>query len=180
MRGERELESAVRSLSSALAAGLNLDQALAVAATQAPPALRQPLGRAAAAYRLGAPLPSALAVLAPHCPAAELDLLIRAVALGLRCGGSLPRLLGSLALVLQERRLLRAELAARSSEARWSARLLAALPPLLAIYLAGVNPGMLAPFWRLPAGRTALVIAIAWWGLGAGLLWRLVRPPELR
>jgi len=180
MRGERELEAAVRHLAAGLAGGLNLDGALASAAAAAPPSLRDPLARVVATHSLGTPLPAALALLAPHCPAAELDLVARSLALGLRCGGSLPRLLTGVALVLAQRRQMRSAAAARSTEARLTAVMLAALPLLLALYLAWVDPAYLQPLWQMPAGRLALGAAGLFWGAGAALTWRLLRLPELR
>lgn len=180
MKGEEALTAAVRTLAAALAGGLPLPEALAVAAGAAPAPLTAPLHQAGVLYRLGASLPKALAVLAPHCPPAELDLLVRALQLGQRCGGGLPRLLAGLALVLQQRRQLREAVRARCTEARATAVVLALLPLLFCVYLLGVDPGFLAPLWQLPTGRLALGYAVVSWGAGAALAAWLVRPPDLR
>lgn len=176
---DADLEQAAQSLASALAAGLNLPDALAVAAAAARGPLQTALTQTLACFRVGVPLEAALERLAGSGGHPELCLFARALQLGLSCGGGLPRLLAGLSLTLRERRLLKSELRARSAEGRWTAVVLAACPLLLGLYLVIVDPNLLVPLLLSASGRLALLVAGVLWLVGLLAVWRLVTPPAL-
>jgi tight adherence protein B len=120
---ERELPDALRRVAAELGAGRTADRALAAAASGgsgAGEAFALAGRRAAAGEEIGSALANALGERA-HFAAA-------AVSLQLRAGGDLPALLRSLALRLDERRGVNAEIRALTAQARLSARVVPLLP----------------------------------------------------
>ncbi|HEX6990221.1 MAG TPA: type II secretion system F family protein [Bacillota bacterium] len=81
-------------------------------------------------------------------------------------GGPLGPVLRRLAEISRRRRLLAAQLQARTAEARLSAVILAATPVALALFVAAWRPEMLTPLWTDAAGRAALLYGVGSWSLG--------------
>lgn len=71
---------------------------------------------------------------------------------------------------LREQRLAWAEVAARTTEAWLSARLLAALPVAVTAYAMVMDPAFLGPLWEEPLGRWGLGYAAVSWVVGLYLL----------
>jgi tight adherence protein B len=120
---ERELPDALRRVAAELGAGRTADRALAAAAAVgggAGEAFALAGRRAAAGEEIAAALAAALGERARFASAA--------VSLQLRAGGDLPALLRSLALRLDERRSVDAEIRALTAQARLSARVVPLLP----------------------------------------------------
>lgn len=120
---ERELPDALRRVAAELGAGRTADRALAAAASVgsgAGEAFALAGRRAAAGEEIGSALAAALGERARFAAAA--------VSLQLRAGGDLPALLRSLALRLDERRGVNAEIRALTAQARFSARIVPLLP----------------------------------------------------
>ncbi|GAB6876043.1 type II secretion system F family protein [Thermaerobacter litoralis] len=74
---------------------------------------------------------------------------------------------------LREQRLGWADLAARTAEARLSARLLAVLPAAVTGYALLMDPAFLTPLWDDPLGRWGLGYGVVSWFSGLYLLGRL-------
>jgi tight adherence protein B len=120
---ERELPDALRRVAAELGAGRTADRALAAAASVgggAGAAFALAGRRAAAGEEIASALAAALGERARFAAAA--------VSLQLRAGGDLPALLRSLALRLDERRGVNAEIRALTAQARLSARVVPLLP----------------------------------------------------
>src|SRR4051794_76070 len=120
---ERELPDALRRVAAELGAGRTADRALGAAASAggvAGEAFALAGRRAAAGEDIAAALAAALGRRARFAAAA--------VSLQLRAGGDLPALLRSLALRLDERRGVNAEIRALTAQARLSARVVPLLP----------------------------------------------------
>ncbi|HEX6989347.1 MAG TPA: type II secretion system F family protein [Bacillota bacterium] len=81
-------------------------------------------------------------------------------------GGPLGPVLRRLAGISRRRRLLAAQLQARTAEARLSAVILAATPVALALFVAAWRPEMLTPLWTDATGRAALLYGVVSWSLG--------------
>ncbi|ADU51314.1 hypothetical protein Tmar_1201 [Thermaerobacter marianensis DSM 12885] len=74
---------------------------------------------------------------------------------------------------LREQRLAWADVAARTAEARLSARLLALLPVVVTAYALALDPAFVRPLWNDPLGRWGLSYGVASWLAGIYLLRRL-------
>lgn len=177
-RRRRELEATLSGtlteLSELLRAGLGLLQTLETAHASARGIWRELWGRVLQRYRTGQSLGSALASLEEE-GVPVLSLFVRACAIHGCHGGDLASACLLLAEDQRERLLLRREALAKSAEARFTARFLAAVPLVMGIYMLIAAPGMVRTLVVEPAGRLALVYAAASWGVGSWLVGRLLR-----
>ncbi|MHB9145159.1 MAG: type II secretion system F family protein [Symbiobacteriia bacterium] len=176
-RLEEQLEQALVTMTNSLRAGLSLLQALEVAAGEAMPPLREDLTAVLDEYRVGRPLEQALADWSGRRRSEDLVFFARAIAIHRESGGDLGLVLSSLAQTVRDRRLLRLELAAKTSESRLTAAVLILMVPLLALFLGVFQRQMLAPLWERPLGRIGLAYALTSWAAGALVAGRLVRVP---
>ncbi|MDI3299492.1 MAG: type II secretion system F family protein [Bacillota bacterium] len=176
---EEAMEAAILEISEALRAGASLFLAVEQAAEHADPLLAPHLEQVVRLYRSGLPLSQALGHLerVPGCEESgrRLGQVLR---LHRQTGGdprvALARLSGS----LRQERHRRAQQAARTAEARWTAHFLAALPPLIFLYMGATDASPVALLWGSAAGRTALAYATLSWLLGIWVVDRLTRPGE--
>lgn len=175
---EAQLEQLLVTMAMSLRAGLSLSRALEVASRETARSMRLDLDGVLAEYRVGRPLEECLAAWGHRRRSRDIAFLAQALGIHRESGGDLVVMLSNLAETLRERRLLRLELAAKTSEARVTAAVLVGMVPLLAVYLAVFHPILLQPLVRYPLGRLGLAYAFLSWLLGAYLSGRLVRLPE--
>lgn len=176
-RLDDQLEQALVTMINSLRAGLSLVQALEVAGGEAEVPLRGDLMLVLDEYRVGRPLEQCLADWSERRRSEDLAFFARAIAIHRQSGGDLGLVLSSLAQTVRARRLLRLELAAKTSESRFTAAVLIVMVPALALFLAVFQRDMLAPLWQHPLGRVGLAYGLVSWGLGALLAGRFVRVP---
>ena len=91
-----------------------------------------------------------------------------------RTGGDVQDAMLAVIRALREHRLARAELGARTADARLSARLLAFLPLAVAGYGLTLDPVFFRPLIEEPLGRVALLYGCGSWAAGIGLLRRVL------
>lgn len=172
-RATGELPSLLLDVAAGLRSGLDLPMALRHASGNGRLGAR--LRQAVEAYDLGASLEDALqSVLAPEGD--EGQAVARVFQVHGRTGGQLAPMLVVMAEALERRRLVHREMAARSAEARYSAALLASLPPLLLLGLSRWAPAMAEPLWRTGIGHAALLYAGVSWALGVACCVVLLSP----
>jgi tight adherence protein B len=151
---ERELPDALRRVAAELGAGRTADRALAAAAAVgggAGEAFALAGRRAAAGEEIAAALAAALGERARFAAAA--------VTLQLRAGGDLPALLRSLALRLDERRSVNAEIRALTAQARLSARVVPLLPVVGLALAALLDAGAVRLLLTTPAGLAIVAVS---------------------
>ncbi|MEZ5371347.1 MAG: type II secretion system F family protein [Microthrixaceae bacterium] len=149
-------------LAAQLRAGATLPEALGGVTPGEP--LAGPLVRVTRALDRGAPLDEALRDLAVGGPP-ERRLLVAALLLSARHGGRAADALDGVAGTLRDRRAVTAELSAQTSQARFSAWVLMALPPIFLVLASSLDrriPGALVT----PPGAVALLVAVALEAIG--------------
>ena len=153
---ERELPDALRRVAAELGAGRTADRALmaaAVAGGGASDAFALAGRRAAAGEEIGSALAAALGERARFAAAA--------ISLQLRAGGDLPSLLRSLALRLDERRGVNAEIRALTAQARLSARVVPLLPVVGLALAALLDAGAVRRLLTTAPGLAIVAVAAA-------------------
>ncbi len=102
-------------------------------------------------------------------------MLAAAIRTNLRFGGSLSTVLRNLAQILRDRQNIKRELAAATSEAKVSSRVLIAMPMLAMVMLVALNPAYITFFTQDPRGQTQIMVALILQGCGILVLRRLMR-----
>jgi tight adherence protein B len=113
--------------------------------------------------RLGVTLDAALARACERVPTAELRFFAIVLSIQQSTGGNLAETLAKLSDVLRGRKRLRDKIQAMSGEAKASAVIIGALPPLVGLLLAAVAPHYIGILLAAPIGHVIL-------GAGAGLM----------
>lgn len=176
------LEPMLESLVASLRAGRSLAQALEETAAQCVGPMREVLDEVVTRQRAGMAVSDALAGFKGRWPVPELAYLSACLETHSRTGGDVTALLVNLGGVVRERRQLAGELRGRTSEARFSAVMLALLPLLMLAYILWSEPGQLEPLKQSAFGRMATAVAALLWLAGVafvrGLIGSVVREVE--
>ena len=90
-------------------------------------------------------------------------------------GGNLGETLANLSDILRKRRAAKLKIKALSSEARFSAYLIGALPFIMGGILYLMNPGYIGKLFTEPAGITMLAVGGTWLTIGFGVMAKMVR-----
>lgn len=147
----------------------------AVARTEGP--LRERLERALAAHRAGTALADALAGIPELAHSPDYVGLLQALRLHDQSGASLAGMVSATVARAEDTLLLEGETTAKLADAKWTARILAAVPPVLVLYLLFFARWALAPLTEDAAGVTALLVGAGLWLAGIVAIWRLTVVP---
>jgi tight adherence protein B len=170
-----QLPALIEYLMRALQAGGSMPTALASARFETPRPLRELLDRIDRQTRLGAGLEDALDKVGAGQGLPPLDMVVLALRLNQRYGGSMRDILGGVVASIRQRERAQREVRALSAETRLSAWILALLPTALGAYIVAMNTGYLTTMWADPTGRVLISAAIGLQVVGSFLIWRMVR-----
>lgn len=165
------IDQILRSLST----GRSLESAIRFAAGEALPPLRYVLDRVIRAADLGADMVETLAEAAKLHNLRELNLIALAMRISNNYGSSPRDMLDSVVRMIRQQEQARSELAAMTGETRMSAWVLGLTPLLIGGYIIVMNPSYLDILLKDPSGQTMLTTALALQGIGAFILWRMLR-----
>lgn len=167
-RLERALPDAFRSLGVALGSGLSLGQAMSFVAARAEEPVRTEFMRVSLAIDCGIPSAEALDAMLDHVGAPGLELVALALKVSQRTGAPLRGLLMQAAGIAQGRIELKRHLDVKTSQARMSARLVAAMPVGMLCVLSLISSDFRAGVSTVPGAAcmaAALVLNAAAWSI---------------
>jgi tight adherence protein B len=170
-----QLPGVAQQLSSAVAAGLSLRQAITRAANDAPEPVAGELRRTAGELTLGSRVDEALDRLVERLPDPDLAIMVTAIIVQRRTGGNMARALADLARRLEERVALARELRGATAQARATAAMVAALPLVAGLLIEVAAPGVLGRTFGQGTGLGVLGIAIGLEAFGFVLIRKIAR-----
>lgn len=168
-RVEQQLPDAVDMLANALRAGYSLPASLGFVGAELPAPIGPEFVRFHDEQRLGIDTRQALDNLQRRLDTADARLLVLAITVQRETGGNLSELLGRLAQLVRERMAFRAQVEVLTSEARASAKILAALPLGLFLLLQVLNPEYVRDLTTTGTGRLMLLYGAV--SLTVGFVW---------
>lgn len=174
-RADRALPDALETAASALRSGSSLRGSIAEAAASVPGSLGRELDAIVEAAEAGSVLAEALENWARSRSSPDISLAAAALALASETGGAAARTIDALAATLRERRAVRADVLALSTQARASAGVLAVAPAAFAVVAAGIDPSTAGFLVGTSAGRACLVVGLGLDAIGAAWMQRLTR-----
>jgi tight adherence protein B len=124
--------------------------------------------------RLGLTLEQALSRACERVPTAELRFFTIVLSIQQSTGGNLAETLAKLAEVLRARKRMRNKVQAMSGEARASAMIIGALPPLVGVLLAVVAPQYIGVLLTEPVGHLILVGGAGIMGIGIFVMRQMI------
>lgn len=171
-RLQGQLPDALFLLSRSLRAGLSLEQSIGLVGQSGEQPLAREFRRCAEHLRLGAPVPTALAVTAKRVRLLDFDVFASLVSLYKRVGGNLTLLLDRLATGVRDRNLYRGHVRSATALGRLSGIFVAAAGPIMFACYYLWQPEYVQTFFAEPVGMIALGVAAVLWLVGvAWLLW---------
>ncbi|SMB96502.1 tight adherence protein B [Thermanaeromonas toyohensis ToBE] len=168
---DEQLEKGLSAMVASLQAGSDTIQAVEEAARQAAPPLKEVLDAALSYLRTGDTLPEALEKAARKVRSRDMELVTAAITVNLRTGARLVTVLEEVAESIRERKIFRAQVAARCAQAKAAGNVLAAVPLCFLIIFRLMNPEYMKPLTSTAAGQVVLAVAFVMFGAG----WLIVR-----
>ncbi|MGQ2964279.1 type II secretion system F family protein [Methylophilus sp.] len=165
------IDQLLRSLST----GRSLESAIRFASSESLPPLRYIVDRVTRAADLGADMVENLTEAAKLHNLRELNLIALSMRISNQYGGSPRDMLDSVVKMVRQQELARRELAAMTGETRMSAWVLGMTPIAIALYIMVMNPNYLNMLLDDDTGKTLLTTALGLQGVGAFILWRMLR-----
>jgi tight adherence protein B len=155
-------------------AGHPVPIAITMVARELPDPIGSEFGMMADEITYGADLETALRNMMARVGQEDLPLFVTAVAIQSSTGGNLTEILSNLSKVIRERFKMRRKIKALSSEGKFSAYALSAMPVLLFLAVNVSNPSFYGAVLHLDATKYSLGATIAWMGLGNFIMSRMV------
>ena len=170
-----QLADTLSILASSLRAGYSFLQALDTVSKEIGEPSATEFQRVVAEIRLGRPIDDALTAMADRVGSPDLQWAVIAVNVQREVGGNLAEVLDIVANTVRERAYIRRQVRVLSAEGRISVAILAAIPFVIALYLAIVRPEYIGLLFTTTAGNVMLVFAIALMTLGVWIMSRMVK-----
>ena len=170
----QEFPNALEAIVRGVKSGLPLNECLQLIAAETTEPLKSEVGLMVDGMAAGVPFDRAVERFAERNPLAEVNFFRVVLVLQQRTGGSLAEVLGNLAKVLRERKLLREKVKALASEAKTSAWMIGSLPVLVAGFVSLTTPDYLVPLFTEPMGRTMLMGGAFWMATGVFAMSRMI------
>ncbi len=165
---EAQLPDVLQLMTNALRSGYALPQALDAVATQASEPARSEFERVNFEARVGVDLGDSLRAMSDRMESVSFGWVVAALDINREVGGELAKVLTTLGTTIRERQQLDRQIKTLTAEGRISAYVLTALPVIVGLAMALLNPGYFEPL-RTSPGPQILIGAVAL--LGAGWMW---------
>lgn len=157
-----------------LKAGMPVGEAIKMISKEFDGPVGEEMSRVYDKQKIGIPLHEAALEGTKRMPITEMQMFATGLAIQSQTGSSLSEVLTNLSGVIRARFRLKRKILALSSEAIASASIIGALPPLVAFGLWCVNPGYLEPLFTTGTGKTMVMGAVCWMGLGIFVMKQMI------
>jgi tight adherence protein B len=170
----KALPDAVDVIVRGIKAGLPLFESIKVVAADAPEPLRSEFLAIIETQAIDMPLGDACARLYERMPVPEANFFGIVVAIQQKSGGNLSEALGNLSKVLRDRKKMAEKIQAMSMEAKASAGIIGALPPIVMILVYLTTPAYISLLWTDPTGQLMLVGCVTWMSIGIMVMKKMI------
>ena len=170
----RALPDAVDVIVRGIKAGLPLFGSIKVVAADAPEPLRSEFKAIIETQAIGMPLGDACARMFERMPVPEANFFGIVIAIQQKSGGNLSEALGNLSKVLRDRKKMAEKIQAMSMEAKASASIIGALPPIVMLLVYLSTPDYISLLWTHPTGQLMLVGCAIWMSMGIMVMKKMI------
>jgi tight adherence protein B len=170
----RALPDAVDVIVRGIKAGLPLFESIKVVAADAPEPLKSEFLAIIETQAIGMPLGEACTRLFERMPLPEANFFGIVIAIQQKSGGNLSEALGNLSKVLRDRKKMAEKIQAMSTEAKASAAIIGALPPIVMLLVYLTTPEYISLLWTHPTGQLMLVVCVAWMSAGVFVMKKMI------
>ena len=170
-----QLPDTLQILASSLRSGYGLLRAIDMLGGQAPEPTAQEFRRMLVEVRLGRDLDQSLRAMARRIGLPDLEWVVQAIEIHREVGGDLAEVLETVRHTVTEREQVRGQIRALTAQGRLSARILIALPIVMAGLLLLTRPEYMTELTRHPIGWALIALGVALMAVGVSWIHRLVR-----
>lgn len=170
----RALPDAVDVIVRGIKAGLPLFESLKVVAADSPEPLKSEFLAIIETQAIGMPLGEACGRLYERMPVPEANFFGIVIAIQQKSGGNLSEALGNLSKVLRDRKKMSEKIQAMSMEAKASAGIIGALPPIVMLLVYLTTPDYISLLWTHPTGQLMLVGCLIWMSAGIFVMKKMI------
>ncbi len=155
-------------------AGLPLGDCLKIIANEAQEPVKSEFRSIVETQAIGMPVGEACLKLYESVPLPEPNFFGIVVSIQQKSGGNLSEALGNLSRVLRDRKRMQAKIRAMSMEAKASAAIIGALPPVVMLLVYITSPNYIELLWTAPVGRMMLVVSAMWMMTGVFVMKKMI------
>ncbi|MEA2939812.1 MAG: tight adherence protein [Bradyrhizobium sp.] len=170
----KALPDAVDVIVRGIKAGLPLFESIKVVAADAPEPLKSEFIAIIETQAIGMPLGEACARLYERMPLPEANFFGIVIAIQQKSGGNLSEALGNLSKVLRDRKKMAEKIQAMSMEAKASAAIIGALPPIVMLLVYLTTPDYISLLWTHPTGQLMLCGCVFWMSCGIFVMKKMI------
>jgi len=170
----KALPDAVDVIVRGIKAGLPLFESIKVVAADSPEPLKSEFAAIIETQTIGMPLGDACVRLYERMPLPEANFFGIVVAIQQKSGGNLSEALGNLSKVLRDRKKMKEKIQAMSMEAKASAGIIGALPPIVMLLVYLTTPDYISTLWTHPTGQMMLVGCVMWMSMGIMVMKKMI------
>jgi tight adherence protein B len=170
----RALPDAVDVIVRGIKAGLPLFDSIKVVAADASEPLKSEFMAIIETQAIGMPLGEACARLFERMPVPEANFFGIVISIQQKSGGNLSEALGNLSKVLRDRKKMAEKIQAMSMEAKSSAAIIGALPPVVMLLVYLSSPDYITLLWTHPTGQLMLVGCLLWMSTGIFVMKKMI------
>ena len=163
---DAQLMDALLVISNSLKSGLDIAAGIERIATTMPPPISEEFGLVLNAYRLGAPLESALMDLTSRIRSRALETAVYAITIQRETGGNLIKTFDQLVLTIREEGKLQKKVKALTAQGRMQIFFLAGFPWALALLFFFLSPDFMQPALAKPWGQSVVLFLLVWEAIG--------------
>jgi tight adherence protein B len=169
-----ELPSAVDIIVRGIRAGIPLGDCLRNIANEAAEPVRTEFRAIVEAQAMGLTIADAVERLVDRVPTPEANFFSIVINIQQKAGGNLAEALTNLSGVLRDRKKMRSKIKAMSSEAKASAGIIGALPPIVAILVYVSSPDYMKLLFITPQGHVVLGVCAFWMACGIFIMRKMI------
>ena len=169
-----EFPAAVDMIVRGIKAGIPLGDCLRNIANEAAEPVRTEFRVMVEAQAMGLTIPEAVERIIDRVPAPEANFFSIVISIQAKAGGNLAEALANLSNVLRDRKKMRGKIKAMSSEAKASAGIIGALPPLVAFFVYLTSPAYISLLFITSTGHMVLGGCALWMGTGIFIMKKMI------
>jgi tight adherence protein B len=169
-----EFPNAVDIIIRGVKAGLPLGDCLRVIATESAEPVRSEFRQIVEAQAMGLSTGEAVERIVERVPIPEASFFAIVINIQQKAGGNLAEALGNLSGVLRERKKMKGKIKAMSGEAKASASIIGALPPLVAVMTYITSPKYIELLWTTQTGELVLGVCAVWMSIGIFVMKKMI------
>ena len=169
-----EFANAVDIIVRGIKSGLAFSECMQIIARESPEPVRSEFIDLLEQQKVGVPLSSAFERMLERMPLEEVNFFAIVIAIQNQIGGNLAEVLSNLAQVLRDRYRLQAKVRAFSAEAKASAAIIGALPPLVILAMFFTSPDYISILWHDKLGNIMLIGSAIWMFIGVLVMRKMI------